>query len=88
MRQYRATEKTLKLDVEKKQKSVNTLTDAIKTRRARNESQTLAIEQANKSADKLTEIGETAKEIINSSKKKSKSRSKGEIQINYIYTWI
>ncbi len=57
MKQYRATKKALKLYVEKKQKSVNTLTDAIKARRARNELQTLAIEQANKTADKSTEIG-------------------------------
>ncbi len=77
MKQYRATKKALKLDVEKKQKSVNTLTDAIKARRARNESQTLAIEQANKTADKLTEIGQTAKEIINSGKKKSHKKKQG-----------
>ena len=77
MKQYRATKKALKLDVEKKQKSVNTLTDAIKARRARNELQTLAIEQANKTADKLTEIGKTAKEIINSGKKKSHKKKKG-----------
>ncbi len=37
MKQYRATKKALKIDVEKKQKSVNTLTDAIKARRARHE---------------------------------------------------
>ncbi len=30
MKQYRATKKALKLDVEKKQKSVNTITDATK----------------------------------------------------------
>ena len=77
MKQYRATKKALKLDVDKKQKSVNTLTDAIKARRARNELQTLAIEQANKTADKLTEIGKTAKEIINSGKKKSHKKKKG-----------
>jgi hypothetical protein len=76
MKQYRATKKALKLDVEKKQKSVNTLTDAIKARRARNELQTLAIEQANKTADKLTEIGKTAKEIIESGKKKSHKKKK------------
>jgi hypothetical protein len=71
MKQYRETKKALKLCVEKKQKSVNTLTDAITARRARNELQTLAIEQANKTADKLTEIGKPTKEIIKSGKKKS-----------------
>ncbi len=77
MKQYRANKKALKLDVEKKQKSVNTLTDAIKARGTRNGLQTLAIEQANKTADKLTEIGKTAKEIINSGKKKSHKKKKG-----------
>ncbi len=53
MKQYRSTEKALKFDIEKNQKSVDTLTDAIKARRARNELQTSAIEQANKTADKI-----------------------------------
>ena len=61
MNQYRATKKALKLDVEKKQNAVNTITDAIRARSARKELQTLAIEQANKTADKLAEIGKTAK---------------------------
>ncbi len=68
MKQYRATKKALKLDVEKKQNAVNTLTDAMKASRARKELQTLAIEQANKTADKLAEIGKTAKELINAGK--------------------
>ncbi len=63
MKQCRATKKALKLDVEKKQKSVNTITDAIKARRGRNELQSLAIEQADKTADKLAGIGKTAKEV-------------------------
>ena len=76
MRQYRATKKALKLDVEKKQNSVNTIADAMKARRARKELQTLAIEQANKTADKLAEIGKTAKELINSGKNIKKSHKK------------
>ncbi len=59
MKQYRAKKEALKLDVEKKQNSVNTIADAIKARKARKESQRLAIEQANKTADKLEEIGKT-----------------------------
>ncbi len=79
-RQYRATKKTLKLHVKKKQNAVNTLTDAMKARRARKELQTLAIEQANKTPDKLAEIGKTAKELINSGKisKNHIRRSEGE----------
>ncbi len=65
MKRYRATKKALKLDVEKEQNSVNTIADAIQARRARKELQTLAIEQANKTADKLAEIGNTAKKLIN-----------------------
>jgi hypothetical protein len=84
MKQYRATKKVLKLDVE----SVNTLTDVIKARRARNELQTLAIEQANKTADKLTEIGKTAKEIINNGKKKSHKKKRGKNLNNFFYTLI
>ena len=78
MKQYRATKKALKL--EKKQNAVNTITDAIRARRARKELQTLAIEQANKTGDKLAEIGKTAKELINTGKniKNHTSRSEGE----------
>jgi hypothetical protein len=78
MKQYRATKKALKLDIEKKQKSLNTLTGAIKARRAQNQLQTLAIEQANKTADKLTEIGKAAKEIIESGNKKSHKKKRGK----------
>ncbi len=48
MKQYRAAKKTFKLDKYNYR--------CYKARRARNELQTLAIEQANKTADKLTEI--------------------------------
>ena len=76
MKKYRATKKSLKLDVEKKQNATNTIADAIKARRARKELQTLAIEQANKTADKLGEIGNTAKELINAGKNIKKSHKK------------
>ena len=54
MKQYRANKKALKLDVEKKQKAVNTLTDAIRASKAKKEELSLAIESANKTANKLS----------------------------------
>ncbi len=71
-----SNKKAVKLDVEKKQNSVNTITDALKARRARRELQTLAIEQANKTADKLAEIGNTATELINACKNIKESHKK------------
>ncbi len=76
MRQYRASKKTLKKDIEIKNKAINTISDAIKAKRARKELQTLAIEQANKTADKLAEIGNTAKKIIEAGKSINKSPKK------------
>ena len=63
MKEYRAKQKRLKEDIQKKQKSSDLITNAIKARNARKELQRLAIEKANKTADKLKEIGKTAKEI-------------------------
>ena len=54
MKQYRANKKSVKLEVEKKQKSMNTLTDTIRARKAKKELLALAIESANKTANKLT----------------------------------
>lgn len=51
MRKYRANQKQLKKEVETKQKSINTLTDAIRARKARKELSSLAIEKANKTAN-------------------------------------
>jgi hypothetical protein len=68
MKEYRAKQKRLKEDIEKKQKSSDLITNAIKARNARKELQRLAIERANKTADKLEEIGKTAKEIIKKGK--------------------
>ena len=68
MKEYRAKKRAL----EKKQKSLNTLTDAIKARKARNEIQKLAITKANKTGDKLAEIGRNAKEIIKQGKAQMK----------------
>ena len=58
MKEYRAKQRELKKDIEKKQKSLNTLTDAIRARKARNEllSLALAVESANETANKLSEI--------------------------------
>ena len=60
----------------KKQNAVHNIADAMKARRARKELQTWAIEQANKTADKLAEIGTTAKELINSGKNITKTHKK------------
>ena len=76
MKQYRASKKTLKKDIETKNKAINAISDAIKAKRARKELQTLAIEQANKTADKLAEIGNTAKELIKAGKNNNKSPKK------------
>ncbi len=45
MKQYRASKKTLQLDVEKKQKATNTITDAITARRAQPQLQNKQIKQ-------------------------------------------
>ena len=64
MKEYRAKQKRLKEELEKKQKSSDLITNAIKARNARKELQRLAIEKANKTANKLEEVGKKAKEII------------------------
>ena len=61
MKAYREKQRQLKKDVGKDQKSVNTLTNAIKARKARKELLTLAIENANKTANKLPDIDKTSK---------------------------
>ena len=68
MRQYRARQKQLKNLVETKQKSINTLTNAIKARKARQELLSLAVARANKTADKLTEIHQNARDLIKTGK--------------------
>jgi len=68
MRQYRARQKQLKNLVETKQKSINTLTNAIKARKARQELLSLAVARANKTADKLTEIQQNARDLIKTGK--------------------
>jgi hypothetical protein len=49
--------KAIKKDVEKK--AINTLKDAIRTRAARRQMEAAAIENANRTADELTDIGKT-----------------------------
>lgn len=58
MKEYRAKQRQLKKDVGTKpnQKTVNTLTDAIRARKAKQELLALAIESANKTANKLSGI--------------------------------
>lgn len=56
MKAYREKQRQLKKDVGKHQKAINTLTNAIKAKKARNELLSLAIENANKTANKLSEI--------------------------------
>ena len=51
MKEYRAKQRQLKKEVETKQNSINTLTDAIKARKARKELASLASEKANKTAN-------------------------------------
>ena len=64
MKEYRAKKRAVKNETDKKQKSINTLTDAIRAQKARQELLSRAIESANKTANRLTEIGSNAKELI------------------------
>ena len=77
MKEYRAKQRQLKKELDQKQKSVNTLTDAIKARKARNEAQRLRISKANETAqvfeeqmrgikDKFNDV----REVINQVKKR------------------
>jgi|688.fasta_scaffold886240_1 hypothetical protein len=68
MKLYRQKKKSMNTNNENKQKSMNTISDAMKVRRAQKELQTLAIEKANKTANKLSEIVENAKELIKKGK--------------------
>ena len=68
MKEYRAKKKASKVEMEKKQKSINTLTDAIRARKARQELLSRAIESANKTSNRLTEIGVNARELIQKGK--------------------
>ena len=54
MKAYRAKQRQLKKDVGKDHKAISTLTDAIRARKAKKELLALAIETANKTANKLT----------------------------------
>ncbi len=88
MKQYRASKKQIKTQIEQKQKSINTLTDAIKARKARQELLSRAIVKANDTALLLEEQSKTNKQLLNNiktqtrqkktklSKTDSKSRSK------------
>ncbi len=56
MKAYRAKQRQLKKDVGKNQNAINTLTNAIKAKKARHELLSLAIERAHKTANKFSEI--------------------------------
>ncbi len=60
MKQYRANKKSSKSDVDKKPKSINTLSHAIRARKARKELLSLTNENANKTADKWSGIDKTS----------------------------
>ena len=53
MKQYRASKKQIKTQIEQKQKSINTLTDAIKARKARQELLSRAVAKANETSYNL-----------------------------------
>ena len=57
MKAYRAKQRQLKKDVGKSQNAINTLTNAIKAKKARQE---LAIQRANKIANQFSEIDKTS----------------------------
>ena len=62
MKAYRAKQRQLKQNVGTKQnnKAISTLTDAIRARKAKKELLSLAIESANKTANKFSEIDKTS----------------------------
>ena len=60
MKAYRAKQRQLKKDVGKNQNAINTLTNAMKAKKARQELLSLAIERANKTANKFSEIDKSS----------------------------
>ena len=65
---FRAREKLQKQSIQQKFNAVDTLTNAIRARKARKAMQMAAIENANKAANKLTDIGDIIKGLINEGK--------------------
>ena len=81
---FRAREKLQKQSIQSKlntAKAINTLTDAIRARKARKAMQMAAIENANKAANKLTDIGDIINGLINEGKAilKNKPASKRNV---------
>ena len=68
MKQYRASKKQIKTQIEQKQKSINTLTDAIKARKARQELLSRAVAKANETALLLEEQSNKARLVLNNAK--------------------
>ena len=65
---FRAREKLQKQSIQQKFNAVDTLTNAIRARKARKAMQIAAIENANKAANKLTDIGDIIRGLINEGK--------------------
>ena len=68
MKQYRASKKQIKTQIEQKQKSINTLTDAIKAKKARQELLSRAVAKANETALLLKEQSNKARLVLNNAK--------------------
>jgi hypothetical protein len=68
MKQYRASKKQIKTQIEQKQKSINTLTYAIKARKARQELLSRAVAKANETALLLEEQSNKARLVLNNAK--------------------
>ena len=68
MKQYRASKKQIKTQIEQKQKSINTLTDAIKAKKARQELLSRAVAKANETALLLEEQSNKARLVLNNAK--------------------
>ena len=70
MKQYRAKKKASKTVSDDKTNAMNTLTNAIKARKARNELLNKAIVKANETADKLSKIYKEVMPKVNGNKHK------------------
>jgi chromosome segregation ATPase len=69
MKQYRASKKQIKTQIEQKQKSINTFSDAIKARKARQELLSRAVAKANDTALQLKEQSNKTRQFLNNAKK-------------------
>jgi len=77
MKEYRARQRELKKEIEKKQKSLNTLTDAIRARKARTEMNKLRDERKQKENVK-NDVSSILNSIIDAVPIKSKNKKNSE----------